>query len=362
MFLTHIHAIIGFGGMGGWHYENVKAKIPQIRTKGVWDIRAEAREKAAGLGLTAYDSLEALLADPEVELVTIATPNNFHKPLSIACLRAGKNVICEKPVTMDAAELNEVIAVSKETKKLFTVHQNRRWDRDYRIVQEVLRSGVIGKPYAIESRVQGSRGAMHGWRGYKKNGGGMVYDWAVHLIDQMVMLFPENKVVSVDAHLHSIFTKDATEEPPVDIDDNIKLFFRFDNGVSVILEMATNCFINQPRWHVTCVDGTMQIDDWACNGKMVKLNTDAKMEWADDIVYTEAGPTRTMAPRPAHTTQVLSLPEVETDWSDYYKNIVKVLDGEEKQIVKQAESLRVMKIVDAIFESVRVRHGLKCRI
>lgn len=362
MLLAHIHAVIGFGGMGGWHCENVKAKIPEIRTKGVWDIRAEAREKAAALGLKAYASLEELLGDPEVELVTIATPNNFHKPLAIACLRAGKNVICEKPVTMDAKELSEIIRVAGETGKLFTVHQNRRWDRDYRIVQEVLRSGVIGKPYAIESRVQGSRGALHGWRGYKKNGGGMVYDWGVHLIDQMVMLFPDDRVVSVDAHLHSIFTKDKTEEPPVDIDDNIKLFFRFDTGVSVLLEMATNCFINQPRWHVSCVDGTLEVTDWACNGKMVKLNTDKKMEWADDIVYTEAGPTRTMAPRPAHTTQVLPLPEVETDWSDYYKNIVKVLDGEEEQIVKHAQSLRVMRIVDAIFESARRGCGIKVDI
>jgi predicted dehydrogenase len=362
LLLKHIHAIIGFGGMGGWHYENVKAKIPEIRTKGVWDIRAEAREKAESLGLMAYGSLEALLNDPEIELVTIATPNNFHKPLSIACLKAGKNVICEKPVTMDAAELAEIVKVANESGKLFTVHQNRRWDKDYRIVKEVLASGVIGKPYAIESRVQGSRGAMHGWRGYKKNGGGMVYDWAVHLIDQMVMLFPEDKVVSVDAHLHSIFTKDATEGEPVDIDDNIKLFFRFDNGVSVILEMATNCFINQPRWHVSCVDGTLEVTNWACEGKIVKLNTDAKMEWADDIVYTEAGPTRTMAPRPAHTTQVLPLPDVKTDWSDYYKNIVKVLDGEEKQIVKHDQSLRVMKIVDAIFESARQGCGLKVEI
>ena len=348
--------------MGGWHCENVKEKIPEIRTKGIYDMREEAREKARAKGLHVYETLDELLSDAEVELVTIAVPNNFHKPLSIACLKAGKNVICEKPVTMNAQELAEIIAVANETGKLFTVHQNRRWDKDYRIVKEVLDSGIIGEPYYIESRVQGSRGAMHGWRGYKKNGGGMVYDWAVHLIDQMVMLFPNSKIVSVDAHLFSIFTKDTTEGTPVDIDDNIKLFFRLDNSVSVILEMATNCFINQPRWHVTCVDGTLQIDDWACNGKIVKLNTDAKMEWADDIVYTEAGPTRTMAPRPAHTTQVLPLPDVKTDWSDYYKNIVKVLDGEEEPIVKHAQSLRVMKIVDAIFESAKKGSGLKVEI
>ncbi len=351
--MQHTSAIIGYGGMGSWHHQSISEKVPAIRVKGAYDIRQEAREKAVANGLVAYEAVEQLLDDKEVDLVTIAVPNNFHKDYAIRCLRAGKNVVCEKPVTLNAAELEEIIAVSKETGKLFTVHQNRRWDRDYVMIKKLLQDGTIGKPYFIESRVQGSRGAMYGWRGYKVNGGGMLLDWGVHLLDQLLDLIP-SKVVSVTAHLISVFTEE--------VDDNIKVLLRFENGVSALCEMSTNCFINLPRWHVSCDDGTAVIEDWSCQGKMVQLSTDKAMEWADDIVYTEAGPTRTMAPRPAHTTRELSLPEVNSDWSDYYNNIVDVLDNNAELIVKPEQALRVMKVVDTAFESQRIGAGIACNI
>ena len=350
----HTLAIIGFGGMGSWHARNIMERVPEIRVKGAYDIREEALNKAREMGLRAYGSLQELLDDAEVDLVTIATPNNFHRPLAIQALRAGKNVISEKPVTLNARELEEIIAVRDETGKLFSVHQNRRWDKDYCIIKKVLGEGTIGTPYFIESRVQGSRGAMHGWRGYKVNGGGMLLDWGVHLLDQVMQLFADEKVVRVDAHLLSVFTPE--------VDDNIKLFVRFEGGTSAVLEMSTNCLINSPRWHVQGTDGTLQIDDWSAKGKLLRLKPNAQMEWTDDIVYTEAGPTRTMAPRPAFTMEEVPLPQVETDWSDYYRNIAAVIEGREELIVKPEQALRVMKVIDLMFKSEAEGCGQKCNI
>jgi len=101
---------------------------------------------------------------------------------------------------------------------------------------------------------------------------------------------------------------------------------------------------------------------YARDGKMVILNTDAVMKWGDDIVYTKAGPTRTMAPRPSYTLKELPLPEVTSDWSEYYINIIDVLDGKADLIVKPDQVLRVMKVIDLIFEVDRVGHGLPCYI
>lgn len=351
--MAYTLGIIGYGGMGTWHHKNLEEKVDAIRVKGVYDIREEAMEKAREAGLETYPSMEALLSDPEIDIVTIATPNNFHKDIAIAALRAGKNVISEKPVTLNAAELEEIIAVAKETGKLFSVHQNRRWDRDYRIVKHVVDSGEIGKPYFIESKVQGSRQSMHGWRGHKVNGGGMLLDWGVHLLDQMMQLIP-SPVVSVDAHLLSVFTPG--------VDDNIKLLLRFENGVSALLEMSTNCLVPAPRWHVQAEHGTLVIEDWACGGRVMRLKEGGAMTWEDDIVYTEAGPTRTMAPRPVHTMEETALPEVETDWADYYKNIADVLDGKAELIVRPEEALRVMRVIDLLFESDRDGESKTCHI
>ena len=346
-------AIVGYGGMGSWHHRSIKENVPEIEVVGAYDIQKEARDKAVENGLKAYDSFQSVLDDKAIDIVTIATPNDFHKDLAIAALRAGKAVVCEKPVCLNAKELEEVIAVAKETGKLFSVHQNRRWDKDYLMVKNVLESGAIGAPYFVESRVQGSRGAMHGWRGHKMNGGGMLLDWGVHLIDQMMNMF-DSKVIAVDGHLVSVKTPE--------VEDNLQVILRFENGVSALIGMATNCFINLPRWHVSCDNGTMQIDGWDCKGKIVQLNTDAPLEWADDIVYTAAGPTRTMAPRPPETTRELPLPEIQTNWADYYKNIVKVLSGEAELIVKPEQALRVMKVIDLIFEAEEKKCGIACSI
>ncbi|NLK28824.1 MAG: Gfo/Idh/MocA family oxidoreductase [Clostridiales bacterium] len=345
--------VIGYGGMGAWHADNVSSMMDHIIVKGIFDIRKEACDKALKKGLYVYSNVDELLNDQEIDLVTIATPNDSHKDYIIRCLRAGKNVISEKPVTMNVAELEEILEVSKNSSKVFSIHQNRRWDKDFVIIKNILKQGSIGTPYFIENRVQGSRRAMYGWRGHKINGGGMVLDWGVHLIDQLLNLidFP---VVSVDAHLFNLYSDD--------VDDNIKIFLRFENGISALCEMSTNCLINLPRWHVSCTEGTVVIEDWDCKGKIVKLKEDAEMTWSDDIVYTEAGPTRTMAPRPSYTTEVFDLPEVNSDWSDYYNNIIKVMEGKEELIVKPEQALRVMKVIEKVFESEQIGSGIRCYI
>ena len=346
-------AIVGYGGMGSWHHRNIQDHVPEIQVTGAYDVREEARTLAAANGLKVYDSLEALLADKTLDIITVAVPNNFHRDISIAAMRRGKNVICEKPVAMNARELEEIIAVRDETGRLFSIHQNRRWDKDYRTIKQILADQTIGTPYFIESRVQGSRRSLHGWRGHKVNGGGMVLDWGVHLLDQLLDLI-DSKVTQVYGQLFSIFSDE--------VDDNFKAVIRFENGVSAMMEIATNCFITQPRWHMSCTDGTVQIDGWGSEGKMIRLLTDYDMGCEDEIVYTAAVPTRTMAPRPVHTTQELELPDVPAEWSSYYKNIAGVLDGREDLIVKPEQALRVMKGIDLIFQSNEKGVGLACRI
>jgi len=346
-------AIIGFGGMGGWHYENVKKCIPEITMKGVYDIRPEAQENAKNKGLHVYVTADELYADKELDLVLVSTPNDTHAPYAIACMEAGKNVICEKPVTLSVKLLDEILAVSEKTGKFFTVHQNRRWDRDFLTVKKIFEDEILQQPYTIESRVQGSRQALHGWRGYKQNGGGMVLDWGVHLMDQMLNMMP-GKVVGVTAHLHQVFAPE--------VDDDFTAMFRFDTGLTYLVNIAMNCFIQQPRWHVSSEDGTALVQNWECEGKIVKLADKTAVDWTEEIIYTAAGPTRSMAPRPKETTVELPLPKVQGEWADYYKNIVKVLAGEATPIVTKPQIRRLMQLIEAVFASNESKAELACEI
>lgn len=341
--MGHKLGIIGYGGMGSWHHKSIKEKVDGLDVVAAYDIRPERLEVASQAGLKPYSTLEAILADKEIDMITVATPNNFHKQLSIAALRAGKNVVSEKPVTMDASELEEIIKVRNETGKLFAVHQNRRWDKDFRIVRKAINDGLVGKPFYIENRVQGSGGVLHGWRGAKINGGGMLYDWGIHLLDQVMWLI-DSPIKEIFAELKYIHNDEC--------DDNFKLYLEFANGISVHIQVDTYCFIPLPRWQVQGDAATLVVNDWACGGKIIRAK-EGEVEWTENIVYTEAGPTRTMAPRHKDTIQEDPLPEVKTDWSDYYKNLMDVIDNGAELIVKPEQSLRVMKVIDAAFLSAK---------
>lgn len=343
--------IIGFGGMGHSHAVQL-TRAEGTEVVGAYDINPAKKEKVEKEGFTFIPTLEELLGNEEIEIIVVATPNNFHKELSIAAMRAGKHVICEKPVMMNAAELEEVLAVSKECGKQFSVHQNRRWDKDYRIIKSVLDADTIGEPFYIESRVQGCKGVPGDWRCVKEAGGGMLLDWGVHLIDQL-MWHIQSPVTQIYTHMLSV------KHP--DVDDNFKLLLRFENGLSALVEVDTYTFVPLPRWHISGREGTLQIDNWQCDGKIVKAKT-VEFNWEEGIVYTAAGPTKTMAPRPKESVEELPLPTADPNPLDYYYNYIAALDGKEELIVKPEQSLRVMKVIDAVFQSAETGTAISCCI
>lgn len=123
--------IVGYGGMGGYHARELIGENDYVQTYGVYDIKEERREQARKDGFQTYDTLNDVLADDDVEAILIATPNDSHHEIAIKSLRAGKHVVCEKPVTMSVAELDDILAVAETTQRQFMVHQNRRWDNDF---------------------------------------------------------------------------------------------------------------------------------------------------------------------------------------------------------------------------------------
>ena len=105
-------AVIGYGGMGGWHTKRLQEIPGVVELAGVYDILPERNAAAEANGIKAYPSLEALLADDTVDAVTVAIPNDQHKPVCIQAMEAGKLVISEKPVTLCTADLEEMIAAA----------------------------------------------------------------------------------------------------------------------------------------------------------------------------------------------------------------------------------------------------------
>lgn len=336
-------AVIGYGGQGGWHTNQI-LKSDVVKLAGVYDIKPERNELARKRGIHAYNSLEELLADENVEIVVIATPNDSHKELAIKAMEAGKNVICEKPVMLSSADLEEVLDVAEETGMHFTSHQNRRFDVDYLAMKEVLDSGKLEKPISIESRVHGSRGIPSDWRGKKEFGGGMLYDWGIHLIDQVMQLFPEERISKIYC------TESHTTNN--EVDDGFKLHILYESGLTALIEVGTLNYIAMPRFYLQCQRGSALITDWREKAKVAYCKYWNEKEILP--VETAAGITKTMAPRDEVTLDTFTIDIPKSDVHDFYRNYVRAIDGLEPQYVSHEDSLKALRIIEAAFESIRL--------
>lgn len=347
----HKLGIIGYGGMAGYHYENLK-NYERLSVKGVFDVNPRRQEAAKAQGLVAYASRQALLADPEIDMVLVATTNEVHAEIAIEAMAAGKHVLCEKPATMTSAELEAVITASKKYAKVFSVDQNRRTNKDFVLMRRKVEEGLLGDVYFIESRVEGSRGMPSGWRTIKALGGGMMLDWGVHLIDQILYMV-NKKVTNVYCKMFYVVYKE--------VEDNFHLTLTFEDGLTAVIEVGTNNFICHPRWYVRGRQGTLQIDGWDCAGKIVRASDDEN-QWQDEIVYTKAGPTKTMAPRSQGSTEEIALSEP-MDVTDsilvVYNGFLDAVEGKAPLAITPQQALRVMQVMEAAHKSAQSGEAVK---
>lgn len=343
----HRLGIVGFGGMGNWHRELIESGIENLEIAGMFDIKEERQEAARALGYRAYESLDALLADETVDMILVSTPNDCHKPIAIKAMEAGKNVVSEKPVTLSSEDLLEMIDASKRTGKIFTVHQNRRWDEDFLTVKKLYDENALGDVFNIESRVHGSRGIPGDWRGKKEHGGGMMLDWGVHIIDQMLMMVKE-KITSIYCKVNHVTN--------YEVDDGFTLILTFESGKTALLEVGTSNFIELPRWYMLGENGSVQIDDFLVHGKIVRITDWDKNDAVP--VKTAAGLTKTMAPRTDDTIHTEPVVKVNSDIKDFYRNVMAAIEGREEQLIKHDELLRVMRVMETALRSAELNQVL----
>lgn len=330
--------VVGFGGMGSYHVEQLIAKEPQITVKGGYDVKAQRKAALEAAGYISYADYDALLADPEIEAVLIATPNDQHKKLAITALQQGKHVICEKPVTLNEADFLEILAVAEKMRRHFFVHQNRRWDPDFRIIEELYRSRMIGDLFQIESRVHGANGIPGDWRHVKEKGGGMVLDWGVHLLDQLLWLV-DSPILRVQADLSFVLGDE--------VDDGFRTILYFKNGVQALVEVGTSNYIRLPRWYVKGCEGNAEILDWDLSGKVVRAT--GKKDDAPIPIQAGVGLTKTMAPPSETACMTVPLPQGAARPTSFYQNVYEVIRKGSEPLVKNEEVARVLRLMETIF-------------
>lgn len=338
--------IVGHGFMGHEH-ETMLTAYDGIRVVGICDIDADQLTDVKE-GIIRYNSAEEMYQNPDIQVVIIAANNNQHKKLVMEAAQAGKDIICEKPVAMSVADLDEMTKEAEKCGVKFTVHQQRRFDPDYRTAKEIYDSKTLGDVYTIKSSLYGFNGNMHDWHVFISEGGGMLYDWGVHLIDQILWMV-NGKVKTVYADVRNVINKE--------VDDYFNIFFKFDNGVGAEIELGTYYLSDKEHWFerhwfLGGNKGSAYIDGFDPEGKIVRT-THLLTNVSGKRTMTAAGPTRSFGPAPEGTLITEPLPKVNTCHRQYFDNYVAAYQGKGDFLVKIPETRRVLCLMDAVRESAR---------
>ncbi len=182
-------AIVGFGLSGRVFHAPLIAFHKGFSLHTVMTSGKEAGQLYPGVRIAA--SFHQVIQDSAVELVVLCSPHQLHAQQAIDAMKAGKDVVIEKPVALNSKELRKVIKVSHETGRSFFPFHNRRWDGDFLTVKHLFREGYLGDIVEFESRFDRFSPEVNRaeWRYTDERNGGTLFDLGPHLVDQAIHLF-----------------------------------------------------------------------------------------------------------------------------------------------------------------------------
>ena len=249
--------VIGVGGISEMHIGGYKAN-PNVEIVAFCDINEERlKEKGEKHGVThLYTDVNEMVKNEQLDAVSVCTWNCAHAKCTIAALNAGINVLCEKPMAMNAKEAEDMMAAAEKNGKLLMVGFVRRYGNDMDVLQDFVRSGYFGELYYAKANYIRRHGNPGGWFGDKsRSGGGPLIDLGVHVIDFVRYALGNPKPVSVygvtfnklgnrpNTKKESGYASaDQSSEDICDVEDMATALIRFENGA--VLNVETSFTLN----------------------------------------------------------------------------------------------------------------------
>lgn len=191
-------ALVGYGYAGKVHHAPVIVTTPGLKLHTV--VSSDPAKVHADLpDVRVAASLEEALADPAIELVVIATPNDTHAPLARLALERGRHLVVDKPFAITVAEAEGLAAQAERAGRLLSVYHNRRWDSGFLTVRRLMQAGELGEVMHCELHFDRFRPEVRDrWRERDEPGSGVWYDLGSHLLDNALVLFGRPLGISAD--------------------------------------------------------------------------------------------------------------------------------------------------------------------
>ncbi|MBR2439086.1 MAG: Gfo/Idh/MocA family oxidoreductase [Lentisphaeria bacterium] len=235
--------IIGAGAISAFHASSMAA-LDNVRLIGFYDpVKAAAEKRAAEFNCKAYSDFEEFLADPEIQAVTIGIPTGLHGKIAIQAARAGKHILCEKPLEITPGLCDEVIKACDENNVLLATVFQSRFTESVKKVKAAADAGRFGKMILSSAQVRWYRDtdyyAKSPWRGtWKMDGGGALMNQSIHTVDLLLYLNGDPAEVSAFA---------GTLTHDIEVEDTLCAAVRYKNGSMGTIEVSTSCAPGFPR-------------------------------------------------------------------------------------------------------------------
>lgn len=245
---------VGIAGLGrsGWGiHANAISHLPEHFTvTAICDPNKDRQEEAnERFHCPAYDGIADLITDDNIDLVVVATPSHLHADDAIAAMRAGKHVIVEKPMAIDLAGVEAMMAVAEETGQILTVNQNYRYHASFLKIQEILDDEVLGDLIQINFTGGGFRRRWD-WQTLKQYGGGDLNNKGAHTVD-WAMLMIDDPEPEVFCHMVTtpLFAGDA--------ESHVKIILKPKTGPLIDIELVNACAYARPDCIIMGTQGTL---------------------------------------------------------------------------------------------------------
>ncbi len=260
--------VIGCGMIANFHAAAIAA-VEGAVLSGCYDPYAPGAEAFAQKhGIPAYATQEELLAAPDVDAVCICTPSGLHTAQAIAAMRAGKHIVCEKPMSLTLADADALIATARETGVKTCIISQFRFTPAVQQLRRAIEAGALGRIVSGSLQMKYFRTeayyAQASWRGtWAMDGGGALMNQGIHGID--VFRYLMGPVRQLNGYARTLTR-------PIEVEDSAVAVLEFQSGAVGTLEGSTTCYPGYPRRIEICGD----------HGSVV-LEEDAILRWDCDL-------------------------------------------------------------------------------
>lgn len=331
-------ALIGFGMAGQVFHGPLLDTNPHLRLTHIL-------ERSGNLASSKYPNakivrdLESVLADDSVDLIVVATPNTSHFEIASRAIRAGKHVVIDKPLTNTSADAAKLIEEAKQANRVLSVFHNRRWDGDFRTVQQILKQKTLGRIVEFESRFDRFRPQLKpgAWREKDLPGSGVLFDLGSHLIDQAVVLFGMPTGVYADVRKQ----RDGAEAV-----DNFEVRLDYPD-LKVTLKAGSLVCEPSPRFVL-----------YGTAGSYTKFGLDPQEEALKQgsVPSTSSWGAEPEQAWGTHSTcngaiACRRYPTLNGAYSEYYTNVYRAIAGEAELAVKPEQAREVIRLIELASQS-----------